>query len=485
MRYYLSLKKQLKKHNTISLVIITMFLFGCSIKQTDEYQSKYADHWQQVKDTILFNWHHSKVDSTTWQMPGSLHIPLEYFSIHEGRNVLFGWDTYFTNAGLLVVDKYAKYAKNAATNQMSEISQLGYVPNASEPWGHNRSQIPFLAMMVREVYEHDEVKDKEWLKSAYVTLKKEYKFWTNTSDDAIEDHNTPVRGLQRFFHHATDEELITQYDNLCTRFGFSTEIPDKQKIEFIVPWISEAESGMDFTPRFEHRCHEFIAVDLNANLYMYEINFAWIVNELNLQNEPDWKAKADVRKELLNKYCWSEERNLYLDYDFVNRRHSKVACVTSFYPMWAGMATPKQAKAMINNLSLFEYEYGPTICERTEQERIYQWDFPAGWPPMYYIVVKALDNYGYKTEARRIAAKYLDIVAKNFIEPLPAAFTNKQKGIEKTETRASGYVYEKYNAFNGTIYDAEYPSRPFHGWSYGVYVWCLDYYNKTQTKGVK
>ena len=211
---------------------------------------------------------------------------------------------------------------------------------------------------------------------------------------------------------------------------------------------------------------------------MFEINFAWMVRELSLQGEPNWTEKANIRKELLSKYCWSEERNLFLDYDFVNQRHSKVACVTSFYPMWAGMATPEQAEAMRNNLSLFEYEYGPTICEKTEQERHYQWDFPAGWPPMYYIVTKALDNYGYKTDARRIAAKYLDLVAKNFINPLPLDFKSKVNGVDTTETRIYGHVYEKYNAFDGVVYDAEYPSRPFHGWSYGVYVWCADYYNK-------
>ncbi|MFP4547929.1 MAG: trehalase family glycosidase [Fidelibacterota bacterium] len=454
------------------IAIITLFLISCSGQQG--YTPKYQSDWQNVAQTIDTTWIHSKVDSTTWQMPGSLEIPLEYFSIHEHRNVLYGWDTYFTNAGLLLTEGYKIFAKNAVENQFAEIDQIGFVPNASEPWALNRAQIPYLSMMVREVYEAG-LADKKWLLTAYEYLLRDYEFWTDTSKQAIEDHTTAVSGLQRFYHHATDEELITMYGNLCNRFDMPADIPDEQKIAFAEPWISEAESGMDFTPRFENRCHEFVAIDLNANLYKYEKNFAWIVKELELENQSDWEALAKKRRKRMNQYCWDEERGLFLDYDFVNQRHSKVASIATFYPMWAGLASDQQAKRIVENLPMFEYEYGPTICEKTDQERHYQWDYPAGWPPIYYLVAKGLDNYGYKKDAKRIAAKYLDLVAKNYNDPQPEIFTSGQKG---EELRTLGYVYEKYDAVTGKIYDAEYPSRPFHGWSYGVFVWCLDYYQK-------
>ncbi len=455
----------------ISIALLTGFA-GCTEQQPkEEYVPAYSDNWQKVQQKILKTWKHSKVDSSTWQMPGSLEIPLEYFSIHEGRNVLYCWDTYFTNAGLLLVDSFAIYAKNAVDNQFAEIEQIGFVPNASEPWALNRSQTPFLSMMVREVYEAGQV-DKKWLRHAYKMLQKDYKFWTDTSAYAIEDHNTPVEGLQRFYHHATDEELLEFYGQLAPRFGMPDSLPDEEKTMMGEAWLSEVET-MDFTPRFENRCHEFIAVDLNANLYGYEKNFEWMVQELGFKNEPDWGAKAEKRKQLLTDYCWDEDRGLFMDYDFVNQRFSKVASVAAYYTMWTGMATEDQASRLVKNLPLIELEHGPTVCEKTKQERMYQWDYPAGWPPVYYLVVRALDNYGYKTDARRNAAKYLDIVAANFIDPQPKQFKSRKKG---TETREPGYVYEKYNAKNGQIYDAEYPSRPFHGWSYAVFIWCLDYY---------
>lgn len=454
----------------VVFTIATLLFISCTGQQ--KYKPKFQSTWQNVAKTIDTTWAHSKVDSTTWQMPGSLDVPFEYFSIHEGRNVLYGWDTYFTNAGLLLTDDYAKYAKNAAENQFAMIDQVNFVPNASEPWALNRAQIPYLSMMVREVYEAG-LADKEWLLQAYPYLLKDYKFWTDDSENPIEDHNTAIPGLQRYYHHATPDGMLTVYNNVSGRFNMSKDIPDEEKRKYAEAWLAEIESGMDFTPRFENRCHEMVAIDLNANLYMYEINFAWMVEELGLEEQPDWLAKAKERKRLMDQYCWDEERGLFLDYNFVTEKRSEVASIATFYPLWAGMASEEQVKRIVDNLPLFEWEYGPTICEKTEQELYYQWDYPAGWPPIYFLVVKGLDNYGYKEDAKRIAAKYLDVVAKNFTGPQPKTFISRKRG---EETRTPGYVYEKYDVVDGEIYDAEYPSRPFHGWSYGVFVWCLNYY---------
>ncbi len=175
---------------------------------------------------------------------------------------------------------------------------------------------------------------------------------------------------------------------------------------------------------------------------------------------------------MINRYCWDDKKGLYRDYDFINKRFSQTASVITFYPLWAGIAAKDQVAKVVANLSVFEYEYGPTVCEKNSRENQYQWDYPTGWPPIYYLVIKGLDNYGYKREARRIAAKYLDVVAKNFFNPQPAVYFGSDG---KKERRTAGHVYEKYNVTNGAIYDAEYASRPFHGWSYGVFIWCLNY----------
>ncbi len=462
----------------MSMIFLSAILIStgnsCGQKVND-YVPKYHGDWETVRLRILQTWSQSKVDSTTLKMPGSLELPMPYFSIHKGRNVLFGWDTYFTNLGLLQVDSFAVYAKNAVENQFAEIDQLGYVPNASEPWAQNRAQTPFLSMMVRDVYENLQL-DKKWLFSAYEYLRKDYEFWTDTSAESIENHNTDIEGLQRFSHHATEEELLNFYEQIAPRFGFQDSLQTNKKLLLASSWMAEAESGMDFNPRFDNRCNKFIPVDLNANLFLYEKNFQWMVIELGLENEPDWEKLASKRKKLLTKYCWNEEKGLFYDYDFVNDQQSSVASIANFYVLWAGMASEKQAEKIVGNLPLFEYESGPTICEKTTQHHVYQWDYPAGWPPIYYLVAQGLHKYGYDKEAQRIAAKYLDVVTKNFQEPIPISYQATKRGTTTEETREPGFVYEKYNVVKGTINDAEYPSRAFQGWSYGVFIWAFEFY---------
>ena len=77
---------------------------------------------------------------------------------------------YFINKGLLLIDSLSGYAKNATDNLLWEVDTLGFVPNANMSWGMNRSQTPYLAMMVKDVYESMDAKDTEWLRNAYFTL---------------------------------------------------------------------------------------------------------------------------------------------------------------------------------------------------------------------------------------------------------------------------------------------------------------------------
>ncbi|MEE9438271.1 MAG: trehalase family glycosidase [Saprospiraceae bacterium] len=457
------------------LTIGILFVLSCN--QADSPISKDNAKTQEVsnQEMKLYNTIDSSIQAAwlTSLTEATDELPYPFLSIASGRTIIFYWDSYFTNSGLLFHDNVKQYAKNATDNLLHEVEVYGFVPNASEPWGINRSQPAYLSMMVRDVYEAMESKDKQWLLSAYKTLKKEYDFWMDDSPNTIEKNTTSIKGLVRYNHHASEQDLIELYNHISDRFNFDKSISDKKKMEMAGTYAAEAESGMDFSPRFEGRTPDFIAIDLNSNLYQYEINFDWIKNELGIKDDIDWLSKAVNRKALITTYCWNEERGLFLDYDFINKRHSKVAAATSFSPMYAGLATTSQAERLVTNLSLFELKNGISTCEKSIEKYNYQWGYTSGWPPMHYIMIKALDNYGFKNDAQRIAKKYIDIVAKNYKTPSPLYFTNLKGEKEK---RKPGFVYEKYNVKDGTIYDAEYASRPFMGWSTGVYVYAYNYY---------
>ena len=465
------------KKNKKSLFLginILLSIIACSGSTT--YKPEYEKSWNKVELFIKNSWHTSKVDSSgaSWLKKTGVVPPKPFMTIAKGNPLLFYWDNYFTNKGLLLIDSLSIYACNGVDNLLWEVDTLGFVPNANMNWGMNRSQPPFLGLMVYDVYKKNN--DKVWLKNAFITLKKEYRFWTTKNLNSIENHNTLIAGLQRFYHHASKKELIELYAS-CYQRGLlkihPDSIPLKQKLEIAGNYTAEAATGMDFTPRFENRCTDFVAVDLNSNLFKYEKIFAYISIELGLKNEPDWNLLAEKRRALIIKYCWNEKRGLFMDYDYKHKRFSSVACITCMYPLAMGIATKHQAEKTVNNLPLFEYKYGVTICEKKDKPVAFQWDYPAGWPPMYLLTVQALKNYGYKMDALRVCEKYLDVVSKNYIDPMPKTY--KQNSIT-TVTRKPGFVYEKYNVVTGGINDLEYPANEFIGWSAGVYIWCLNYY---------
>lgn len=439
---------------------LLLIVVGCSQpsrtseRSVDAAPEGRSTHWAEVEATIANSWDDSIAETD--------ELPHPFMSLGPGGRVLFYWDAYFINRGLLIHQRH-EIAKSTVDCLLWYVDELGFVPNANQAWGRNRSQPPFLAMMVRDVFEAMPSKDRAWLRTAYSTLTKEYEFWTT---DRIENHVSPIGGLSRYSHHATETELADFYDQvLVPRFGLDPDLARSAKAKHASPWVAEAESGMDFTPRFEGRCPDFAPVDLNTNLFAYEKILSWMVNELGLSGEPDWSGRAQNRKELLSEHLWNEAEGLFLDYDANNRRYSSIPSSVAFFPLWAELATPEQAQRVASNLHRFEEEWGITVCESGERTRAGQWDHPVVWAPLQLIVVEGLQNYGFEEDALRIAMKYLDLVTKNFREPSPPfALINQQK-VE----RPQGQLYEKYTAAGG-IDETEYPANAMMGWTAGVWV---------------
>lgn len=450
----------------MKIKLIFLFLFTSLIlqgqKKEETYKAKYAGKWPEINSFVLSQWDNqlSKADD----------LPHIFIGPFTNMSFIFYWDSYFTNVGLYI-HKMETIAGGNTKNLLSVVEKNGFMGNAAvTSWGMNRSQPPYLSPMVRDFFEKTGAKDTAFLKMAYPLLKREYHFWTDTSANAIEQHNTPVKGLQRFYHHATRNELLTMFEEIAKRFSLSEDISEEEKIRLTIPYIVEAATGMDFTGRFQNRAQEFIPVELNTLLYVYEKNFEWMAGLLNLSGEPDWTAKAAERKALMDKYCWDEKRGLYLDYDFVNKRRNKVAAVTTFQPLWAGMASEEQAARVVENMHLFEGEWGMATTEKTRETKAYQWGETSVWAPMQLLTVTGLKNYGYKKEAERIASKYLDLLAKNYISPVPVDYVRKGKAGKREE----GYIYEKYRT-DGTINDLEYPANYMIGWTGGTAVFCYDF----------
>ena len=406
---------------------------------------------QHVRKFIKENWKYT-IRANTRDSGSLIGMPKPYSvpSISGMFQEMYYWDTYYINVGL-IGDGNLEQAKNNVEDIVYMVNRFGFMPNGNRTYYTSASQAPYLSMMIRDVYEIS--KDKEWLKKILPALEKEYSFWMKERITAV--------GLNQYSSGTvTDSLLISSFEAWGARLGknFDTSIAktDEEKSVFSSNCSAEGESGWDLNPRFENRCKDFCPLDLNCYLYMYEQNFAFFYQELGMVNESKWISLAEKRKALVNKYLYNSADGLFYDYDYANKKLSKILAGSEMTVLWSELATKEQA-ATIQKIALprLEYAHGIVACEPGERKYSYQWDYPNGWPCIQYLAIKGLLNYGYKSDAKRVAAKYVNMVTTVFNQ------TNN--------------LWEKYNVVDGTIHTTnEYGLPALLDWTAGVYVYASD-----------
>ncbi len=263
------------------------------------------------------------------------------------------------------------------------------------------------------------------------------------------DHLTPT-GLSRYYSPV--EEKCPEVEA-----GYYEEnyLPVNDP-EFCKNDRAERESGWDMTGRYGYKCCDYNPVDLNCYLYKYEKDLAHMYREVegaDSSNAKKWDQKAQERKELINKYCWNEEKGMYVDYNFKEERQSDYESMATFAPLWAGVADEEQAAKVMANLDKFEMDHGlATSSEDSAKHSVgKQWDHPTGWAPLHILAAKGMRNYGYNSDADRVSVKLLDTITSNFDK--------------------AGGILEKYNVEEGTA-DVEvgYGNQVGFGWTNAAFL---------------
>jgi alpha,alpha-trehalase len=361
---------------------------------------------------------------------GLLYLPYPYV-VPGGRfNEMYGWDSYFIQVGLLR-DGEIELAKNMVDNFLYQTEHYGKVLNANRTYYLTRSQPPFLTQMVLGVYR--KTRDRKWLRETVPAIEKYYRFWTS------EPHLTEETGLSRYYDlgdgpapevisDERDERGRTHYDRVKEYYRTNevkdydlTQYYDKQRDELTELFYkgdrSMRESGFDPSNRFGPFNIDIIHYDpvcLNSLLYLMETETAEIMTTLGRASDAArWTRRAEERRRRINSLMWDERDGLYYDYNWVEKRVRRYPFVTTFYPLWAGIASQKQAARVAANLHLFERPGGLQTSTKVTGN---QWDAPYGWAHLQMIAVKGLRRYGFAKEADRIAVNVLSMILKDFIE---------------------------------------------------------------------
>lgn len=378
---------------------------------------------------------HPKDDDSLIGLPKPYLVP----AFEEGHefdfNELYYWDSYFMVQGILD-QEHKELVLGILEDLLNMFQRFKIIPNASRTYLMGRSQPPLLSSFIMDVYKAYSM-DKKWLAANIKIAEDEYQtVWMGT--------NKP--NARQIFHG-----LSRYYD-----------------INYLND-LAEAESGWDMTPRFGRHALNYLPVDLNSLLHKYETDFSEAAAILgDTEAVAKWELAANRRKNTMNDLMWSELRNLYYDYNFVKAKRGSVSSLACYYPMWAGIASDKQAAKLVANLRKFERTGGLTATDSTQISQLVpgaiptQWAYPNGWAPLHFIVVKGLQRYGYDADAKRVALKWLKCNLEWF--------------------KNHGVFLEKYNVVqpDKPPQKGVYPSQTGFGWTNSIFEYfCQELIDKT------
>jgi alpha,alpha-trehalase len=401
--------------------------------------------------------HLGEVDTSKIQPHGLLYLEHKYV-VPGGRfNEMYGWDTYFIIRGLLRAGR-VELARGMVDNFFFEVEHYGAMLNANRTYYLTRSQPPFLSSMFVDVYEALQKSghaDTAWLARAYADLEKDYEMWNRdphlAGDTGLSRYydfgdGPPAEALQDeggfyrkvatyfFFHPGQADGYIVEVMGLGPAVAgdpYTLQVCDvsltmahpgcEKRQEFYLSLDyykgdrSMRESGFDVSFRFGpfgDATHHYAPVCLNSLLYKTEKDLEQISRWLGHTTDAEkWSKRAEERKKLIGRYLWDDKSGLFFDFNLQTGQRSSYRYATTFYPLWAGLATPEQAKAVVQNLSAFEKPGG--LAMSTEDTGA-QWDLPYGWGNIEMLAIDGLRRYGFNAEADRISYEFLSMVAENF-----------------------------------------------------------------------
>jgi len=378
------------------------------------------------------------------------------FVVPGGRfNELYGWDSYMESLGLIASGK-VHLAKAMVQNFIFCIKHYGKVLNATRSYYLSRSQPPFLTDMALRVFDkikHEEGA-KEFLRMAILAAIKEYHtVWM------AEPRLDPVTRLSRYRPEGLGvppETESSHFTHLLEPYakkhgltfqGFidvynTGKVKEPELDDYFMHDRALRESGHDTTYRFEKICANLATIDLNSLLYKYEKDIAaaihlnfddklkipaeFCVGDMKpgqIETSSLWERRARLRKSTMDKYLWNEEKGMFFDYDTVKKEQCTYQSATTFWALWAGVATPAQAARLVATaIPLFEAPGG--LVAGTEESRgpigidrpNRQWDYPYGWAPQQMLAWTGLERYGYHEETQRLCYKWLFMMTKAFVD---------------------------------------------------------------------
>jgi putative isomerase len=152
------------------------------------------------------------------------------------------------------------------------------------------------------------------------------------------------------------------------------------------------------------------ALDLNCYLLNEERTLARMARELGKFREAgQWQAEADARIATMRDTLWHGGDGVYYGKNLRTAEWARVMDISTFFPLWCGLATPDQAKSiarLLHDPDTFGTRYPvATLAAKEMPDKLrgqYHWR-GANWIEMSWLAIQGLAENGHDREAARVA----------------------------------------------------------------------------------
>eukprot|EP00043_Microstomoeca_roanoka_P016611 m.170801 g.170801 ORF g.170801 m.170801 type:complete len:393 (-) comp16489_c1_seq1:64-1242(-) len=372
---------------------------------------------------------------------------------------MYYWDMFWIVRGLIQSNMF-NTTKNIINNYYSLIDRFGFIPNGARIYYLTRSQPPVLSEIVMALYEA--TGNETLLSEAYPYLAKEYAYWNGTHTDnhkSIAIGIGPSAGwLTRYYAETTSPrpESFREDQATANQAGFDRE----EQEQFFRDVATGAETGWDFSSRWLKtadalstiRTTEIVPVDLNCFMLRFERHLAIVAKQAgDTTASTVYSLAADARARVMMASMYNETTGRF--HDLLLPLGTQIpgrVTPAAYFPLWAEVSASKKVQLSLMGSFLNSQLLQVAAVDTTNTATGQQWDKPNAWAPLQWILAEGFDRVGNHALANAIRCRWLETTMLAF--------------------KATGYMYEKYDAYalgkGGG--GGEYVPQLGFGWTNGV-----------------
>ena len=389
-------------------------------------------------------------------------IPLPFAYVVPGgrfREVYY-WDSYFTMLGLVQSGR-TDLMRDMLENFAYLIRTVGHIPNGNRTYYLGRSQPPYFgAMVALYAAATDTTQALRYLDA----LEAEHAFWMEGASGL-----GPGEAHRRVVKLANGDILNRYWDDIPEPrpesfrqdYELGQKVPEGMRETFYRNIRATAESGWDFSSRWMRdpkdlrtlETTDLVPVDLNSLLYHAERTIAALRAFRGKPGDAEVAQRflraADERRRALLAAAYDSAAEFFFDVRWKSgERVADRPTLAAAYPLYFGLATPEQGRAVAARLERDFFKPGGFVTTLIASGQ--QWDAPNGWPPLEWLAIEGVRRSGRADLADAAAERWLALNRRTY--------------------RATGRMTEKYDVVDPSrrAGGGEYPTQDGFGWTNGV-----------------